>query len=63
MPRILKAKRCPHCGAPLEQPPQRVCTSCGGSLQQRYLQAGCFSSSPVLFALVGAGALFAWLMG
>ena len=54
MPRVLDVKRCPHCGAELENPPPRVCTECGGSLQQRFLQAGCLSSSPVLIGFLFA---------
>lgn len=51
MPRILKTKTCPHCGADLDQPPPRVCPTCGGSIQQRYLKAGCLHSGPVIFVL------------
>ena len=36
-----------------------VCPECGGSLQQRYLRAGCLSSSPGL-VLLGLG--LAWLL-
>ena len=59
MPRILKTKTCPHCREDLAQPPPRVCPSCGGSLQQRYLKAGCMHSGPVIF-LIGLLAL-RWL--
>lgn len=59
MPRILPLDRCPHCKEPLEAPTPRVCPHCAGSLQQRYLTAGCLSSAPKLF-LVGA-ALWWWL--
>lgn len=56
MPRVLKVKRCPHCEAELPQPPPRACPTCGGSLQQRYLTAGCLTSKPMLL-LVAAGLL------
>ncbi len=57
-PRLIDADRCPHCREPLPQPLPRVCEKCGGSLQQRYLRAGCLSSAPklVLWALVLATA-------
>lgn len=48
MPRIIEAKECPHCGTTLPQPVPRSCPACAGSLQQRYLKAGCFSTAPVL---------------
>lgn len=51
MPRILKVKRCPHCGEDLPQPPPRVCDACGGSIQQRYLSAGCLHAGPGIFLL------------
>lgn len=54
-PRLLKTRRCPHCKAQLPQPTPRVCPACGGSLQQRYLAAGCLSSAPKLL-------LLAWLV-
>jgi predicted amidophosphoribosyltransferase len=50
-PRILKVRRCPHCKAELSQPAPRVCPSCGGSLQQRYLVSGCLTSAPKLLLL------------
>jgi predicted amidophosphoribosyltransferase len=53
-PRVLKTSRCPHCKADLGKPTPRVCPKCGGSLQQRYLKAGCISSAPKLLIL-GAG--------
>lgn len=53
-PRLLKTDRCPHCKEPLGSPPPRACPHCGGSLQQRYLKAGCLTSAPKLL-LVGAG--------
>ena len=37
----------------------RTCPHCGGSLQQRYLRAGCLSSSPVLLVFALAAA---WLL-
>lgn len=55
MPRLLRSRRCPHCGVRLAKPPPRVCTECGGSLQQRYLQAGCLSSSPLWLGAVALG--------
>jgi predicted amidophosphoribosyltransferase len=53
-PRVLKTGRCPHCKRELEQPTPRVCPHCGGSLQQRFLKAGCLTSAPKLL-LLGAG--------
>lgn len=58
MPRILDLKACPHCGADLPKPTPRVCTECGGSLQQRHLQAGCFHSGPALFLIAVGLALW-----
>lgn len=49
MPRLIDQTHCPHCGAELEKPIPRVCPECAGSLQQRYLKAGCLSSGPALF--------------
>ena len=51
-PRILQADQCPHCKKPLPRPTPRVCPSCAGSLQKRFLTMGCLSSAPpiVLFA-------------
>ncbi|MEY2806979.1 MAG: hypothetical protein RIR65_1396 [Planctomycetota bacterium] len=46
MPRLLKARRCPHCKERLAQPPPRVCPACAGSLQQRHLALGCLTSAP-----------------
>jgi hypothetical protein len=54
-PRILDTRTCPHCGTDLPEPTPRVCPSCAGSLQLRYLRAGCLSSKPLLF-LIAAGA-------
>jgi predicted amidophosphoribosyltransferase len=51
MPRLIRDKVCPHCRHELTEPRPRVCPSCGGSLQQRYLRAGCLSSAPPLVAL------------
>ena len=58
-PRILKTGSCPHCHAKLEQPTPRVCPACGGSLQQRFLKAGCLSSAPKLLLF---GAALWWLV-
>ncbi|QDU84566.1 hypothetical protein Pla163_16770 [Planctomycetes bacterium Pla163] len=55
-PRILEVDRCPHCKADLERPTPRLCPSCGGSLQKRYLEAGCLSSKPVLLIAAGTAA-------
>lgn len=53
-PRLIDARQCPHCKAELEKPLPRVCPKCGGSLQQRFLKAGCLTSAPKLL-LLGAG--------
>lgn len=53
-PRLIDARQCPHCKAELGKPPPRVCPKCGGSLQQRFLKAGCLTSAPKLLVL-GAG--------
>lgn len=53
-PRLIDARHCPHCKAELGEPMPRSCPKCGGSLQQRYLRAGCLSSAPKLL-LFGAG--------
>lgn len=52
-PKILEVSRCPACKAELPHPPPRICPACGGSLQQRYLKAGCLTSAPklLLFAV------------
>ncbi len=54
MPRLIDKGHCPHCGEDLPEPKPRVCPACMGSLQQRFLRAGCLSSAPpvLLFALV-----------
>lgn len=57
-PRLIDADTCPHCEAELPDPLPRSCPDCGGSLQKRYLEAGCLSSKPVL--LIGTG-IAAWL--
>jgi len=61
LPRLIKDKKCPHCGVALRDPIPRVCPECAGSLQQRYLRAGCLSTGPGLF-LLGWLALH-WLGG
>jgi len=50
-PKILDVSRCPACKAELPQPVPRICPECGGSLQQRYLKAGCLSSGPKVLVL------------
>ena len=56
MPRLIEASKCPHCGTHLPacepQDRPRVCPDCAGSLQQRYLRAGCISSAPLWLALL-----------
>lgn len=59
MPRLIEGRECPHCGAALPEAKPRMCPACGGSLQQRYLKAGCLSSAPP--ALLAVGAL-AWAL-
>ncbi len=51
MPRLIDSKLCPHCGAKLPDARPRVCPECMGSLQQRYLKAGCLSSGPAVLAI------------
>ena len=51
MPRLIDASHCPHCGVALPRPWPRTCPSCAGSLQQRYLKAGCLTTGPGLFLL------------
>ncbi len=60
MPRLIDDKRCPHCTKELPDPKPRVCPECGGSIQQRYLKAGCLTSAPPLL-LIALGTL--WLLG
>lgn len=45
-PRVLDARRCPHCKSDLPSPTPRVCPVCGGSLQKRFLSLGCLTSAP-----------------
>ncbi len=55
MPRLITVKHCPHCKTELPQPTPRICVECGGSLQQRFLTAGCLTSAPKLLVFaVGA---------
>lgn len=49
MPRLIESDRCPHCDFELPEERPRVCPACAGSLQQRYLKAGCLHSGPALF--------------
>ncbi|MBI5435206.1 MAG: hypothetical protein HZA52_20395 [Planctomycetes bacterium] len=58
-PRLVEDSFCPHCKAALPEPKPRVCPQCAGSLQQRYLKAGCLTSAPKLL-LVSLG--LAWLV-
>ena len=64
MPRLIDADRCPHCAEelPKTSPEERgaVCPRCGGSLQQRYLRAGCFSSAPPV--LLAGVLVLRWLL-
>jgi hypothetical protein len=58
-PRILRLARCPHCRSDLSQPTPRMCPHCGGSLQKRFLTAGCLTSAPPIvlaFAALAFGA-------
>ncbi len=52
MSRLLETHHCPHCKADLGQETPRTCPECGGSLQLRYLRAGCLSSKPLLLLLL-----------
>jgi hypothetical protein len=54
MPKLIDDKHCPHCGIELPEPKPRMCPSCAGSLQQRYLKTGCLTSAPKLVALAFA---------
>ena len=51
---ILDTGRCPHCKADVPQPTPRVCPECAGSLQKRYLRAGCVSSGPALLLVLAS---------
>lgn len=51
-PRVLETRRCPHCKAELSEPTPRVCPTCGGSIQKRFLSAGCLTSAPPPVILV-----------
>ena len=55
MVRVLDVDKCPHCGFEFEGETPRMCPSCGGSVQKRYLSCGCLSSAP-------AGMLLAWIL-
>lgn len=55
MPRLIQGKCCPHCGVDLPADKPRTCPRCAGSLQQRYLKAGCLTSAPTWVFLTGAG--------
>lgn len=58
MPKLIASKLCPHCGEKLPDTRPRVCPECMGSLQQRYLKAGCLSSGPTVLVLaIGIWAL------
>jgi predicted amidophosphoribosyltransferase len=50
-PRLLDTGRCPHCKEVLPRPTPRVCPSCAGSLQKRFLALGCLSSAPPIFVI------------
>jgi hypothetical protein len=59
MPRIIKARSCPHCGEALPTEVPRVCPSCAGSLQKRYLKLGCLSTAPIwILAVIGLRYVF-----
>jgi len=55
MPRLIEGKRCPHCRAELPAPKPRACPECGGSLQQRFLAAGCLTSAPKVLLIAALG--------
>lgn len=58
-PRILDTSFCPHCRGPLAKPTPRMCPTCGGSLQKRFLSIGCLSSAPpAILVLWGVWRLF-----
>jgi predicted amidophosphoribosyltransferase len=58
-PRILDTRTCPHCKAQLPQPTPRVCPSCAGSLQKRFLQLGCLTTAPKVLLI----AALVWAIG
>lgn len=58
-PRLIEAETCPHCKAELPEPMPRVCPECGGSLQKRYLEAGCLTSKPLFLVAAGGATWFA----
>lgn len=60
MSRLITDKHCPHCKSEIPEPRPRVCHECGGSLQQRFLSAGCLTSAPKLL-LFAVGAW--WALG
>ena len=55
MPRLIKSPFCPHCKAKLPVPKPAACPSCGGSINQRYLNVGCQSTTSAKLATVRAG--------
>jgi len=57
MPRLIEQDECPHCGHKLPDPKPRACPECMGSLQQRFLRAGCLSAAPILVFVLLALAL------
>ncbi len=62
MPRLIQTRHCPHCRAELPQPVPRVCPSCAGSLQKRFLAAGCLTSAPKMLLLAcGLWAAAHWI--
>ena len=54
MSKLIVEPNCPHCGLELPEPKPRSCPRCAGSLQQRYLKAGCLSSAPKLLLFATA---------
>lgn len=54
MSKLIAEPNCPHCGLELPQAKPRSCPRCAGSLQQRYLRAGCLSSAPKLWLFAAA---------
>ena len=61
MPRLLETDKCPHCGATRKDLESGSCDSCGGSLQQRHLKAGCVSAAPLWIAMACLAGT--WLLG